>query len=498
MAKTWGQRALLALATLNISLLPALAAAQSNSSTNNTNSTSSVSHGALFFTPSRNLAFALSIPADKTSQDIYFSMVMTLETMWGAVGLGSASMSGALMFVMHGSASGQNVTLSPRIASDQGHSEPWYAPDISIEALPGNGGAPIGRVAETAWVYSGVCRNCRSWITPGSGARRGIDVVSTRQDMIYATGEVGDIWSDDLNYPLRVHKTFGSFTMDMTRAAAAGTPGSASASPPVIDLSDRDPELVGTARGAIAVDGYRDRKGVAHAIIMVLCFVGLFPFGAFVLRLGGWVRAHAVLQVLACVMFIIGASLGMSISGMYNRTRKYNSAHQIIGLLVFIFVFGQFALGFLHHRGVKKTQQKTKLAPIHVWLGRLIIVLGLVNAFLGFTLSQAVFYNYILTGLILAVFPFFAVVLLAKRWFSNRGNKKNQQSKNGEDSDGAGADAGYNLEPWRMPQQQQQQQQAGAGHAGYSASATGQGFAPQPLQPPPAYQGTQQSAREYV
>ncbi|KXJ90839.1 hypothetical protein Micbo1qcDRAFT_163485 [Microdochium bolleyi] len=492
MAKTWCQRVLLALAVFTT-----LAAAQAGNSTNsNTNSTgngspsssSLLSHGALFYTPSRNLAFALSVPQDKSTQDIYFTMIMAINTMWGAVGLGSDSMAGSLMLVVHGSGSGANVTLSPRIAG-AGHSEPWYNPDIRVEALPGT-----TRIDGTAWVYYGVCRNCRTWTTP-QGDRRGIDVVSTKQDMIYATGEVGDIWSDDLNYPLRVHKSFGSFTMDMTVASSGGggaASAALSASPPRVDLDSTAPQLVGTAQGATAVQAYRDWKGLVHAVIMVLVFVGAFPFGAFILRLGGWVRAHAVLQGLAGILFIVGASLGMSISGMYNRTRKFNSAHQVVGLIIFIFVFGQFTLGVLHHRNFKKTQQKTKLAPIHVWLGRLILVLGVINGFLGFTLSQAVFYNYILLGLVLAIFPLFGVILAIRKCLSKKFDKENKIVS--ETGDYSAGQTGYNLEPWQVPphlqQQQQHQQQPGAPYPGYSASA---GFAP-----PPAYQGPQQNTREYV
>lgn len=64
------------------------------------------------------------------------------------------------------------------------------------------------------------------------------------------------------------------------------------------------------------------------------------------------------------------------------QSKNFNTAHQIIGLIVFIFLLGQFVMGFMHHREFKKTQEPTKLAIIHVWMGRLIIVLGIVNGFL--------------------------------------------------------------------------------------------------------------------
>jgi hypothetical protein len=42
----------------------------------------------------------------------------------------------------------------------------------------------------------------------------------------------------------------------------------------------------------------------------------------------------------------------------------------------------QFVIGFMHHRIYKKTSATTKFAPIHVWLGRVVIVMGVVNGFL--------------------------------------------------------------------------------------------------------------------
>ncbi|KAH7026047.1 uncharacterized protein B0I36DRAFT_329768 [Microdochium trichocladiopsis] len=519
MATSWWKRAIVALAASNLLTLHAAAqqsspnaTGPSSNTTANSNSTLVGDVGALFVTPTRDLAFAMRVPADKSSQDIYFTMVMSLHVMWGAIGFGSSQMAGSLMLVMYGSSTGQNITLSPRIAGP-GHSEPWYSPDIRVEALPGT-----DRNNGTAWVYNGVCRNCRSWSTP-SGGRLGLDVASRSQDMIYATGESGDIWSDDLAQPLRVHMNFGTFAMDMTRTTGTAQDDEQDAASlvPQVNMADSTPELVGTVQGSISVTKYREWKGLLHAVIMVLCFVGLLPFGTFVLRLGGWVRAHAAVQGFAGVLVIVGAGLGMSMSGMYNRSRNFNTPHQIIGLFVFIFVLGQFTLGLVNHRAFKKTQQKTKLAPVHVWLGRLTILLGIINAFLGFTLSQAVFYNYILAGLVLFIFPLLAVILVLKKCVQKRmgSSSSSDNNKPGEDGDNANGGGGYEMEPWRNLHQQQQQQPAPA----YSAGAgNGFGGVGSYAAPPPTYQhqhqnphphplqgnvtgggmGPQQSTREYV
>ncbi|KAI1142489.1 putative iron reductase domain protein [Hypoxylon sp. FL0543] len=372
--------------------------------------------GSVFVSPARDLAFALNVPSDSTT-DLYFSLMMPTGTSWAAVGLGAKHMAGALMLVAYPSKSGKNATLSPRLAT--GHTEPVFAPEIQIEALAGTG------LDNDTYVFNGRCANCRAW-----GAAGRVDVASKAQDMLFATGEPGDyLKTDALDGPLRFHYNYGTFTMDMVHATGPG-------GVPAIDKSENS-TLVGTVQG-LDVEGKKDMKAMAHAIIMVLVFVGLFPFGSFVLRLGGWVRWHAVNQGFALILAIIGSSLGFAISKTYNRSKKFNTAHQVIGLLIFIFIFAQFTLGFLHHRKFKQTKQTTKLAPIHRWMGRGLLTLGIINGFLGFQLAQSNEYNYILAGLVISLTVTMVIVLVAKNYIQKRWSKRKDQT-------------GYDMEPWRRP-----------------------------------------------
>lgn len=67
---------------------------------------------------------------------------------------------------------------------------------------------------------------------------------------------------------------------------------------------------------------------------------------------------------------------------IYAQTKHFNSAHQIFGLAIIVAMIIQLMLGFMHHRIQMKTMAPTKLAPVHVWLGRVVIVAGLANGFL--------------------------------------------------------------------------------------------------------------------
>ncbi|KAK8071161.1 hypothetical protein PG997_011364, partial [Apiospora hydei] len=442
----------------------------------------------IFVSGTDDIAFALNVP-NNSATDLYFSIMVPTQRAWGAIGLGSNQMAGALMLVVYGSKDGQNVSVSPRLAS--GHSEP--------ERGLINGSA--------AYLFNGKCTNCRSWKSSvksdDSKQNKTIDVKSTEQSFLYATGPLGRnaVQSDDKDAALRMHYSYGTFTLDMVRATGLG-------GVPVISPDGKNPGRVGTTL-RLQVEGKTDRVATAHAIIMVFVFVGLFPFGTLVLRLGNWVRWHAINQGFGGVLVIIGFGLGADVSKLYNRSKNFSSAHQVIGIFIFIFVLGQFALGFFHHRMYQKTEKPSKMGPIHVWLGRFIIVMGVINGFLGFNLAQSSHWNLILGGLVIFVFPVIALILVTKHFISKRWNSHKDNTK-----EGAGAVSGFDMEPWRQTAETQQYQQASYqpnpiitrpqtshGRAGPSLSGMPAGATPGyqvHIGTGPGVLGPQQSTREYV
>ncbi|KAK8024321.1 hypothetical protein PG993_012387 [Apiospora rasikravindrae] len=472
------------------SLAQSVAGPQSN---NNTVTSS------IFVSGTDDIAFALNVP-NNSATDLYFSIMLPTQRAWGAIGLGSNQMAGSLMLVVYGSKDGQNVTVSPRLGS--GHSEPVFTPDIDVQTLPGTGLIN----GSAAYLFNGKCTNCRSWKSSvkgdGDGKNKTINVKSTEQSFLYATGPLGRgaIQSDDKDAALKMHYSYGTFTLDMVRATGAG-------GVPVISPDGKNPGRVGTTL-RLQVEGKTDRAATAHAVIMVFVFVGLFPFGTLVLRLGNWVRWHAINQGFGGVLVIIGFGLGADVSKLYNRSKNFSSAHQVIGIFIFIFVLGQFALGFFHHRMYQKTEKPSKMAPIHVWLGRFIIVLGVINGFLGFNLAQSSHWNLILGGLVIFVFPVIALILVTKHFISKRWNSHYEGNKEG-------AGGGFDMEPWRQTAETQQYQQASyqpnpiitrpqTSHG----RAAGTGLSGMPVGATPGYQvhigtgpaplGPQQATREYV
>ncbi|KAJ0120346.1 integral membrane protein [Diaporthe amygdali] len=419
--------------------------------------TPSLAAQSTFIAPTQSLAFGLSIPDDAANEDIYFSVAMARGLSWASIGLGGHKMPGSLMFMIYPSASGENVTFSPRLATD--HTEPEFYPSLDFETLSN----ATGLMNKTTYVYSAVCHNCRSW-------RGGfLDVNSTSQQFIFATGPGGTVGSDSEQASVKLHYEHGAFNMDMLHATGP-------AGPAVLNVVTADDNEGATLVGE-PTEGMNDWVAVIHAVLMIGCFVGLMPFGILILRLGEWVRWHGVNQGVAMVGVIVGVGLGIKAGTRYNRTKSFNTAHQVIGIIVFIFILVQFTLGVMHHRVFKKTQTPTKFAPIHVWLGRAVILLGVANGFLGFPLALSPGHNYTLLGLVLAVSSVILALLAMKMVFLRRRQRREHERR-------MEGPSGYHAEPWLAPGQQQH---SDAGSFEMGSLRKGGSTTVVEARPPPAY-----------
>jgi len=159
-------------------------------------------------------------------------------------------------------------------------------------------------------------------------------------------------------------------------------------------------------------------KETAHGVIAGLCFAVLFPLGAIVLRIfsfNGLIWVHAGIQVLTQILFIVAFGLGVSITqdiktlsgGHVNYITKY---HPIIGIVVFALVLAQPVLGHMHHTAFMRTGGRTAWSHAHMWIGRLIITLGIINGGLGFLLAQNTSVGPIAYAIVAAIFYIIYVV----------------------------------------------------------------------------------------
>lgn len=233
--------------------------------------------------------------------------------------------------------------------------------------------------------------------------------------------------------------------MDLTKAlGVAGVPVALTA------------DSAGTTQTQLQTD--HDFSAPLHACVMILAFVGLMPLGIMILRIFHSPKWHGLNQTLSAAIAVLGAGGGVYIGTMYNRvsslsssvqkvdtdilqSKNFNTFHQIFGTVVIIAMIAQFILGFFHHRQYKRTLAPTKLAPYHVWLGRIVIPCGIANGFTGFPLALSPKYNWALLALALLVIIVMGP-LAFWRW------KRDNSKKTTGLAAGSDWEGGYHAQPW--------------------------------------------------
>jgi Cytochrome domain of cellobiose dehydrogenase len=257
------------------------------------------SNHSIFVNADGAIAFAFAIPEDNPDQ-FWFTLRVHRSHAWGAVGLGSEDMPGALYLMVYDNGEQKNTTFSPRVA--YGYYEPAYYRDFHYELLEGTG------IYDDHMVVMGKClRNCFTWPAKGTDGGR-IDINSAHEKGIYGLGPLEGFTSDNLDESLKYHVQYGSFYMDMTRAHGA----------------TRAPVLTDESRseGAVLHDKFvrqADIMSTMHAVAMVLAIVLLMPLGVVMLRLGNLVRMHAINQTIALVLVFVGFGIGIATSYRYQR-----------------------------------------------------------------------------------------------------------------------------------------------------------------------------------
>ena len=88
------------------------------------------------------------------------------------------------------------------------------------------------------------------------------------------------------------------------------------------------------------------------------------------------------MQIFATTACILGLLFAITFSAMDPEYNTFNQGHQIIGIVAVLALVVQAVLGHQHHQGYKKYGQRTLITHSHLWLGRVAIVLGMVNAVL--------------------------------------------------------------------------------------------------------------------
>ncbi|EKG17309.1 DOMON domain protein [Macrophomina phaseolina MS6] len=394
--------------------------------------------------------YALNIPDSTASSgngDIFIQITAPTSYSWVAIGQGS-SMSGSHMFVMYTSADGNNVTVSPRLGT--GQRMPQFTSDTQITLLEGSGvsngqmtanfrcgncqswsGGSMDFTSSSAtWIHasrSGSALNTDdtsasiqqhggdygSWDWDFTAAKGGSSVNPFASGTATTTGGTSSSTQDCVPRPSGTASGSGSSSGTSTTSAKGPpwrTGGSWPSGTPWNNYNDKRSESsddgvnycapgqsssssssssAGAQIGggaALAAARRERRMQTAHAVLACLAMVIFFPAGAISIRMfsfPGLLWFHGGLQVFAYAMFTAAVGIGIYIGqGEYIQTY-----HGVIGLVVFSLLFFMPIFGWLHHQLFKRYGHRTFWSYIHIWLGRLLITLGIINGGLGLKLA---------------------------------------------------------------------------------------------------------------
>ncbi|KAK7531576.1 uncharacterized protein J3D65DRAFT_638043 [Phyllosticta citribraziliensis] len=397
--------------------------------------------------------FGLNIPeatVNSGNGDIFLSMSGPTSYSYIALGQGS-SMTGSRIFIMYTSANGQNVTVSPRLSS--GHSEPKYDSSTEITILENTGVS-----GNTMTAYFKVS-NAGTW-NGGS-----MDFTSSSAQWIHAALAGSSLNTDDPNADISKHAdNYGSFTWDFSQAKGGSTANPFTAAGAT--TSNSCPTNSGSSNGSgssnsgsgsgsggpgsgsgfggfggfnRAEDDCANANGAnqlgqgfqaeirrmrriqtAHGVVACLAWAVFFPAGAISIRVfsfPGLVWFHAAMQIFSYGLYVAGFGLGVYLATQEDYMKEY---HPIIGVVLFVFLFFQPIFGWLHHVLFKKYGGRTFWSQLHIWLGRILITLGVINGGLGLKLAGNTQKRYTVTygviaGVIWVVYMIAAVFGEVKR-----------------------------------------------------------------------------------
>lgn len=201
------------------------------------------------------------------------------------------------------------MTLSPR--TSDGHVEPSF--DNSIDCVLVEGTGYLNRIYETSGThyYSANIR-CKNVTTFGDGDGK-LELSNAKQPFLYAWGPTDDtIASASKSAGIKRHEAYGNFWMDMTKATSNQTS--------MVNISNG--AVLSTTNNAGAdekAESDGDKVGPAHAVIMIVAFLVIFPLGAILLRFLESVKIHGIVQGVGVLAAVVGVGIGIYLSTMYNH-----------------------------------------------------------------------------------------------------------------------------------------------------------------------------------
>ncbi|KAK3617940.1 hypothetical protein LTR22_026544 [Elasticomyces elasticus] len=222
------------------------------------------------------------------------------------------------------------------------------------------------------------CISSNSW---GGGS---MDFTGSSSNWIFASKTGARMDADDISANIQ-----GAFLWDFSQAK-----GGSDHNPFLNSAATGSASPVASTAATTACIASSESAGseavvLAHGILACIAFVGIFPLGGILIRIIDskyTVRIHARLQLLGYAFFIAAFVLGVAMAVKFDYL---DNGHAKLGIAIFAIMILQPAFGFLHHHLYKKYQRRTAWSHVHVWIGRVAIVLGVINGGTGLKLGHA-------------------------------------------------------------------------------------------------------------
>jgi len=344
-----------------------------------------------------DVCFQVGVPTTSASSnkgDIYYQMRASTQYSWVAIGQGE-QMAGSNIFVMYPDGRG-NVTVSPR--AGRGHSMPQFDNSVQVRLLAGSGISSDGQTM----VANFVCSNCQKW----SGGEMSLASTNANYIGAYLAGSPPSNGAST-SASIAQHDNHASWQFDLTKATISknenpyvsgsgtgggngngggnGGGGSGNGGGNGGDNVSSGPSS-GSSDGVTQVQSGQStqRLILTHGIIMTIVMVVLYPLGAILMPLiGGWI-IHGGVQIIVFLLMWAGFGIGYIAS---RSTVGFGATHTLFGTVI-VALFGiQPFLGVWHHMYYRKHQQRGVVSHVHVWYGRILMVLGVINGGLGLQLA---------------------------------------------------------------------------------------------------------------
>jgi hypothetical protein len=162
----------------------------------------------------------------------------------------------------------------------------------------------------------------------------------------------------------------------------------------------------------------------AHGIMGAAAFVVLFPSGSIVMRVfnfHGVLWVHVVIQLLGYITALALMETGVWIAV---NNGELLDAHPLIGLVVVCGLFFQPFLGLVHHLLYKRRGGPNAFTHVHVWWGRLLVALGIINGGLGLQLAGNSRGIYVAYGIVAGIIWTTWMGLAALTWWRAYENER--------------------------------------------------------------------------